>query len=153
MDFFTVEAVTWAGLVRYRVLFVIALASRRVEVAGVAHQPHEAFMKQMTRNLTDAFDGFLVKHRFVIMERESAVLPRVARDTQDERREPVRLPSRSPNLNAYAERWIGSARVFRLRHPARRNPHARAPPRVHSALSYGAKSSITRQQADRADGR
>ncbi|HET8938920.1 MAG TPA: integrase core domain-containing protein [Polyangiales bacterium] len=23
---------------------------------------------------------------------------------------PVRLPSRSPNLNAYAERWIGSAR-------------------------------------------
>jgi transposase InsO family protein len=23
---------------------------------------------------------------------------------------PVRLPSRSPNLNAYAERWIGSVR-------------------------------------------
>jgi putative transposase len=31
MDFFTVEAVTWGGLVRYHVRFVIDLASRRVE--------------------------------------------------------------------------------------------------------------------------
>jgi hypothetical protein len=52
MDFFTVEVVTWAGLVRYHVLFVIDLASRRVEIAGIVHQPHEAWMKQVARNLT-----------------------------------------------------------------------------------------------------
>lgn len=40
MNFFTVKAVTWAGLVRYQVLFVIDLASRRVEIAGIAHQPY-----------------------------------------------------------------------------------------------------------------
>ena len=39
VDFFTVEAVTWAGLVRYHVLFAIDLASRRVEIAGIVHQP------------------------------------------------------------------------------------------------------------------
>lgn len=63
MDFFTVEAVTWAGLLRFHVLFVIDLATRRVENAGIVEQPHEAYMNQMARNLTDAVDGFLLKHR------------------------------------------------------------------------------------------
>lgn len=65
MDFFTVEAVTCAGLVRFHVLFVIDLASRKVEVAGIVHQPqpHEAWMRQMARNLTDAVEGFLLGHR------------------------------------------------------------------------------------------
>jgi putative transposase len=52
MDFFTVEVVTLAGLVRYHVLFVIDLASRRVEIAGVVHQPHEAWMKQLMPSAT-----------------------------------------------------------------------------------------------------
>jgi hypothetical protein len=38
MDFFTVEAVTWAALVRFQVLFVIDLATRRVNVAGIVHE-------------------------------------------------------------------------------------------------------------------
>ena len=56
MDFFTVEAVTWAGLVRYHVLIVIDLATRRVEIAGIVHQPHGAWMQQVARNLTDVVD-------------------------------------------------------------------------------------------------
>ena len=65
VDFFTVEAVTWAGLVRYHVLVVMDLATRRVEIAGATEQPYEAFMKQIARNLTDEVDGFLLKHRYV----------------------------------------------------------------------------------------
>jgi hypothetical protein len=65
MDFFTVEAVTWAGFVRYQVLFVIDIASRRVEVAGIVYEPHEAWMLQIGRNLTDAVDGFVLKHRYL----------------------------------------------------------------------------------------
>lgn len=44
MDFFTVEAVTWTGLVRFHVLFIIDLASRRVEIDGIVHEPHDAWM-------------------------------------------------------------------------------------------------------------
>jgi transposase InsO family protein len=110
MDFFTVEAVTWTGLVRFHVLFVVDLASRRVEIVGITEQPHEVWMKQMGRNLTDAVDGFLLKHRYVIMDRD----PLFCHSFRDMLRtsgvKPVRLPSRSPNLNAYAERWIGSMR-------------------------------------------
>jgi putative transposase len=110
MDFFTVEAVTWAGLVRFHVLFVIDLATRRVEIAGITEQPHEAYMKQMARNLTDAIDGFLLKHSYIIMDRDPLFCHSFRDMLKNSGVRPVRLPSRSPNLNAYAERWIGSAR-------------------------------------------
>ena len=57
-DFFTVEVLTWPGLVRYYVMF-IDLKSRRVEITGLVHQPYDAWMRQVARNLTDVVDGFL----------------------------------------------------------------------------------------------
>ncbi len=51
-DFFSLEIITKAGLVRYFVLFVIDLKTRRVEVAGIIQQPNGDWMKQIARNLT-----------------------------------------------------------------------------------------------------
>jgi transposase InsO family protein len=110
MDFFTVEAVTWAGLVRFHVLFVIDLASRRVELAGIVHQPHEAWMLQMARNLTDAVDGFLLGKRYLIMDRDPLFTRAFRTMLATSGVKSVRLPSRSPNLNACAERFVGSVR-------------------------------------------
>jgi putative transposase len=70
MDFFAVEVLTFGGLVRYFVLFVIDLGTRRVEIAGIARQPHGAWMKQVARNLTDGMDGFLKGMRYVIHDRD-----------------------------------------------------------------------------------
>ena len=47
MEFFTVEVVTMFGLVRIQVLFVLDLASRVVEIAGMAHDPGGDWMKQV----------------------------------------------------------------------------------------------------------
>jgi transposase InsO family protein len=110
MDFFTVEVVTLAGLVRYHVLFVIDLASRRVEIAGVVNQPHEAWMKQLARNLTDVADGFLREKRYLIMDRDPVFTAAFRSLLLSSGIKSVRLPARSPNLNAYAERFIRSAR-------------------------------------------
>jgi hypothetical protein len=44
MDFFSVEVLTFTGLVRYFVLFVIDLETRRVQVAGIVRRPHGAWM-------------------------------------------------------------------------------------------------------------
>ena len=44
-DFFTVEALTLTGLVRYYVLFVIDIETRRVQIAGILRQPYGAWMK------------------------------------------------------------------------------------------------------------
>jgi len=49
-DFFTVEVLTWRGLVTYYVLFFLNLESRRVTFAGMTRHPTEAWMIQMARN-------------------------------------------------------------------------------------------------------
>ena len=41
-----------------------------MELAGIVHQPHEAWKLQIARNLTDALDGFLLKHRYLIVDRD-----------------------------------------------------------------------------------
>ena len=66
----TVEVLTARGLIRYFVLFVIDLETRRVEIARIVHQPYEDWMKQIARNLTDAMDGFLRTTRFLIHDRD-----------------------------------------------------------------------------------
>ena len=65
-DFLAVEVLTLRGLVRYFVLFVIDIESRRVEIAGITRQPDEGWMKQVARNLTDAEDGFLLGVRYLV---------------------------------------------------------------------------------------
>jgi putative transposase len=58
-DFFTVEVLTHAGLMRFLVFFLIDLESRRVRIAGMAPGPDGRWMKQTARNLTDVEEGFL----------------------------------------------------------------------------------------------
>src|SRR5262245_51727623 len=67
-DFFTVEVLTAAGLIRYVVLFVMKLKTRTVEIAGLTSQPDENWMTQVARNLTDA-DGFLRGMEYLILDR------------------------------------------------------------------------------------
>jgi hypothetical protein len=50
-DFFTIEIWTLLGLTRYLVFFVIELATRRVEIAGLHRNPDGAWMDQIGRNL------------------------------------------------------------------------------------------------------
>ncbi|WP_209005394.1 integrase core domain-containing protein [Steroidobacter agaridevorans] len=109
-DFFTVEVLTLRGLVTYYVLFVLGLASRTVKIAGITPHPHEAWMVQMARNLTDADEPFLRHTRFLIMDRDTKYSAGFRAALARERIESIRLPPRSPNLNAYAERFVRSVK-------------------------------------------
>jgi transposase InsO family protein len=65
----------------------------------------------MARNLTDPQDGFLRHTQYVILDRDplySAALRNILQDTGVKL---VRLPAQSPNLNAFAERFVGSIRA------------------------------------------
>src|SRR5258706_90584 len=53
-DFFTIECVTWRGLVRYFALFVIDLKARQVQITGIVMSPDGAWMRQIARNWTDS---------------------------------------------------------------------------------------------------
>jgi transposase InsO family protein len=105
-DFFTTEVWTKNGLVTYFVLFVIDLASRRVEIAGITVNPDAAWMKQVARNLTDSEDGFLRGKRYILMDRDTKFTAEFRAILRSGGVKPLRLPARSPNLNAFAERFV-----------------------------------------------
>ncbi len=105
-DFFTVEAWTLRGLVRFHVFFVIDLATRRVRIAGLTSAPHGKWVVRQGRQLTDGFDGFLLKHKFLIRDRDPLYTERFDGVLRSAGVEPVKLPPRSPNMNAYAERFV-----------------------------------------------
>ena len=107
-DFFTVEVATWHGLVTYYVLVVMELATRQVQIAGMTPHPTAAFMQQCARQLTDPFDGFLLRKRDLIHDRDTkftAVFDNLMKASGEE---PIVLPPRSPNLNAHCERFVRS---------------------------------------------
>jgi putative transposase len=105
-DFFTVEVWTCAGLKRFIVLFFIDLSTRRVEIAGIAGSVNGFWMAQAARNLTDAVDGFFVGKRYLIHDRDPLYTSEFLRIISDAGIEAIKLPPRSPNLNAYAERFV-----------------------------------------------
>ncbi|MFN2202777.1 MAG: integrase core domain-containing protein [Caldilineaceae bacterium] len=105
-DFFTVEVWRPVGLVRYHVLFVMEVSSRRVHIAGIIHNPFGDWMEQVARNLTDAFDGYLVGKRYLICDRDPLFTQKFRDILTSAGVKTVRLPPRSPNLNPHAERFV-----------------------------------------------
>ena len=63
-------------------------------------------MKQMARNLTDPFDGFLRDAGYLIMDRDPLFTACFKQILKNSGTKPVRLPARSPDLNAFAERFV-----------------------------------------------
>jgi transposase InsO family protein len=106
MDFFTVEVVTRLGLIRYHVLFAIDIASRKVEILGIAVNPGGPWMEQVARNLVDALDGFLLGKRYLLLDRDPLYTQAFRQILDQAGIKTVRLPAHSPNLNAFAERFV-----------------------------------------------
>jgi hypothetical protein len=65
-------------------------------------------MIQVLRNLTDAVDGFLLGKTHLIMDRDPIFTAGVRDMLRQAGAKPVRLTRRSPNLNAFIERFIRS---------------------------------------------
>jgi putative transposase len=109
-DFFTAEVLTLRGLVTYYVLFFIHLESRRVDIAGITVHPDERWMQQMARNVTMEGCGALRECRYLLHDRDTKYTQSFRAIIASGQVEPLVLPPRSPNLNAYAERWVRSVK-------------------------------------------
>ena len=107
-DFTTVEVWTRNGLVTFYVLAVMHLKTRRVHIAGITSSPNARWMKQVCRNLTDCEDGFLKDASHLIVDRDTSFIAMREILEQNTDTEVVRLPPKSPNLNACMERWFRS---------------------------------------------
>jgi len=92
---------------------VIELATRRIEISGITPNPDEAWMMQIGRNTTDLLDGSLADKRLLILDRDTKFSLAFRALLKGAGVEVVRLPYRSPNLNAYASHCTSSVRFGR----------------------------------------
>jgi len=79
-----------------------------VNVAGITTRPDESWMLQIGRNVTDAESGALHAKRYLIIDRDTKYSQQFRRLISEAGTAVIRLPPRSPNLNAYAERFVRS---------------------------------------------
>jgi transposase InsO family protein len=93
------------------VLFAIDLQTRRVRVAGIAPEPDGRWMKQAARNLTDPEEGFLRGARYLIHDRDPLFTEGFEDILAASGVRAVKLPARSPNPNAYSERFVRSIKA------------------------------------------
>jgi len=109
-DFFTMEVWTCSGLTRFIVLFFMDLSTRRVQIGGIASLANGLWMVQIARNLTDAVDGFFAGKRYLIHDRDPLYTREFLATLATVGIESVKLPPQSPNLNAYAKRFVRTIR-------------------------------------------
>jgi transposase InsO family protein len=107
-DFFTTEVWTWRGLVTFYTVFVIDLASRRVQILGSTPHPEALFMEQLVRTLAMTDDGTAPAPQVLICDRDRKWSGDVRHRLQDAGIRVVLTPERAPNANAYAERFVRS---------------------------------------------
>jgi putative transposase len=115
-DFFSKKVWTRRGPVDVFVLFFLHVGSRRVFVTGLSTRPERAWVVQQARNfllqvgeggdrpcyLLRDYDGKFVPEFDALLESEGVTVKKVG--------------PRSPNLNAYAERWVQTVRRECLDH-------------------------------------
>ncbi len=115
-DFFSVEVLTVGGLVRYLVLFVIELKTRRIHITGITSRADGEWMAQIARNLIDSVSGPLNGVVYLIVDRDPLYTEHFKTLLSSAGVTLLRLPARSPNLNAFAERFVRSIKQECLRH-------------------------------------
>jgi putative transposase len=98
-----------ALLKRFHVLFVIEHATRRIHLAGVTTNPTGPWTTQAVRNLMMRLSD---RHPFRFMIRDGAGQFTRSYDTVLAAAgiTAIRIPPRSPQANAFAERWVRTLR-------------------------------------------
>ena len=108
-DFFHVDcAVT---LQRLYCLFVIEVGSRYVHILGITANPDGPWTTQQIRNLLMDLGDRAADIRFLVRDRAGQFTASFDAVLADAGIQVVRIPHRSPRANAYAERFVLTART------------------------------------------
>ena len=112
-DFFTVETIALQTLY---VLFFIELGSRRVHITGVAPHPNGLWTTQQAKNLTWELDSSDIEFRFLLHDNDTKYTSAFDNVFTSRGLHVIHTPYRAPNANAFAERWVRTAREECLDH-------------------------------------
>ncbi len=142
-NFFTEEVWSKFGLVTFYVLFFIHLKTRRIYIAGCTPNPDSVWMEQQARNFSMVIDESNEKCKYLIHDRDCSYLPFDSVIKTDNIKI-VKTPLKSPNCNAYSERFVREAREtlnnmiifgrFHLMHILKKIEHYHNTKRPHQGI-------------------
>jgi len=112
-DFFTVDTVLFH---RLYVLFFIELGRRMMWITGVTPYPNTAWVTQQARNVARDLDDAGVDPKFLIRDRDTKYVASFDEICRSEGARILKTPFRTPNANAYAERFVRTIRSECLDH-------------------------------------
>ncbi|XHR30554.1 MAG: integrase [Chthoniobacteraceae bacterium] len=107
-DFFVKDVWTGWGKVNFYVLFFIHLKTLRVRIIGMTCHPDGSWIEQQARNLVMELAERGEKTRYLLRDGDAKFTKKFDEIFKSEGIKVKRLPFASPNLNAYAERFVQS---------------------------------------------
>ena len=109
-DFFTKQVLTPLGPRMFFVLFFINIKTRKVHIAGLTPYPHQEWVNEQTQLLLPYLnDGKKVK-KVLIRDRDTKYSRKFDEAFEKEGFTIQKTPFMSPNMNAYAESWVGTVK-------------------------------------------
>lgn len=117
-DFFTQHSLVWNKakqtheIICYYVLFFINIATRKVTLAGITEHPHKEWMNNIVRGLSWDIPDM----KYLITDNDKKFCLSFFEILKTEGINHVKIPFFSPNLNAFAERWVRTVKESCLVH-------------------------------------
>lgn len=115
-DFLSKDVLTPLGVKTYFIFFAIQVATRRVVVTGICTHPDAAWMNQQARNLSMHFQEIGSFPTVLLRDGDGKFQCRFDEFLALDGVRVLKIPAHSPNLNAYAERWVQSFKFECLNH-------------------------------------
>ena len=115
-DFGQKKVITFCGVRVLYILFFIHIGTRRVYYAGCTEHPKAAWVEQQARNFSMHLQEREETADYLLHDRDKMYTAKFDEILKSDGIKAIRLPIRAPNLNGYAESWLGSLKRECLNH-------------------------------------